>query len=228
MWNLRTVETAWPLHGHSKSIHSVALSPDGQHAASGGEDHTVNIWDLNKYKKVLTLRGHTDQVRTITFSPDGKWIVSAGDDFSVRTWDAKSGKAKNTFHGHKKALHTVVFSSDGKQIMSADGGRVLIWDSTTGKILRELRQKSHSMAVSEDQEYLAFLGGISRKDKLGRTETIGQVRIVRLSTGKVACVVEVGGDDPDDKGMGVTRNPLACFIQRYDRVFPVGAGCGAR
>jgi WD40 repeat protein len=44
--------------GHSKSVHSIAFSPDGKYLASGSGDNTVKLWSIESQKDVITLKGH--------------------------------------------------------------------------------------------------------------------------------------------------------------------------
>jgi WD40 repeat protein len=46
--------------GHSKSVHSVAFSPDSKYLASGSGDKTVKLWSVESQKMVTTLQGHND------------------------------------------------------------------------------------------------------------------------------------------------------------------------
>ncbi len=46
LWRLETGETVWEAAGHGAAINAVALSPDGEWAASGAQDGGVRLWRI--------------------------------------------------------------------------------------------------------------------------------------------------------------------------------------
>jgi WD40 repeat protein len=72
--------------GHTSSVLSVALSPDGRWALAGALDRTVRLWELATGKAVWTFEGDDAAVRCVAFSPDGRRIVSAALDGTLRSW----------------------------------------------------------------------------------------------------------------------------------------------
>ena len=45
--------------GHTDSVMSVALTPDGRKGISGSSDKTVRVWDLESGECLKVLEGHT-------------------------------------------------------------------------------------------------------------------------------------------------------------------------
>ena len=77
------------LVGHSGSVYTVAVSPDGTRIVSGSTDSTIKVWDLASGACVRTLEGHSDMVLSVAVSSDGRHIVSGSYDKTVKIWDAR-------------------------------------------------------------------------------------------------------------------------------------------
>jgi WD40 repeat protein/serine/threonine protein kinase len=152
------------LQGHTRSVWSVAFSPDGTRLASGSLDGTVKVWDATSGKLIRTLRGHEGGIRSVAFSPDGTRLASASLDKTVKVWNATTGRETLTFKEHTAGLWTVAFSPDGTRLASAsEDGTMKVWDPTTGQVILT-RQHSgfRNMAFSADGKRLASgnAGGI--------------------------------------------------------------------
>lgn len=77
LWNLKTGYIAASFNGHTGSVNSVAISPDGQTVVSGSEDKTIKLWDVKTKELRRTLTGHTYTVNAVVISPDGQIIASS-------------------------------------------------------------------------------------------------------------------------------------------------------
>jgi tetratricopeptide (TPR) repeat protein len=95
VWDARTGRLQHALRGHTRSLASLAFSPDGRHLVSsttvaGGSARgglrpgEVKVWDLQTGREVLTLDGQGE----LLFSPDGQRLAGAGKAYALRLWDA--------------------------------------------------------------------------------------------------------------------------------------------
>src|SRR5262249_23622699 len=130
------------LSGHAWMATSVACSPDGRLALSGGLDRTLRLWDLATGRQVRPFVGHVDGIWSVAPSPDGTRGLSAGQDhagkrdFALRLWDVATGRQQRLLAGHGETVSSVAFSPDGGQAFSASWDKtVRQWDVAGGKQL---------------------------------------------------------------------------------------------
>jgi len=143
---LEDISLAKTLSGHSDSVWSVALSPDGQTLVSGSQDQTIKVWHLDTGKLLRTLAGHSQAVWSIALSPDGKTLASGSSDNTIKLWNLSSGKLLRTLAGHSQAVRAIALSPDGKTLASGSSDNTIkLWNLSSGKLLRTLA--GHSQAV---------------------------------------------------------------------------------
>ncbi|KAG9393247.1 WD domain G-beta repeat [Carpediemonas membranifera] len=138
--------------GHGSVVNAVAVSPDGQLIASGGDVYNgkrnspIKLWDAATGQLVRVFEG-TGNVSSLAFSPDGKALVSGSQDYTVRRWDVQRGKCVKTMKKHTHFVKTVAFSPDGKTIASGSSDYTIrVWNSQSGKQLKVITD--HGEAVT--------------------------------------------------------------------------------
>jgi hypothetical protein len=170
VWDLKSGNEVCGLVGHTKAINSIAVSVDGERAASGSDDRTARLWDLRSGATIAVLNGHAAEVRQCSFSPDGRHLLTRDWNTGCVLWDAKNGERLRALEESAADSGGVVFSLDGTQIAAVDshGGLATVWETETGKTTRAL-------AGSGDRAYCRGLffartgDGLQAVDILGRT-----------------------------------------------------------
>ena len=85
-WNIERGEVQTIVNSYSDGIWAIAVSPDGKHIASTGDEQTIQLWNVarNKIERVLT--GHSKNIWSVAYSQDNRFLASASDDCTVRIW----------------------------------------------------------------------------------------------------------------------------------------------
>ena len=88
VWELSKFKLKTNHYGHTGYINTVAVSPDGSLAASGGKDGITMLWDLNEGKHLYSLEAG-DIVNALVFSPNRYWLCAATSS-CVKIFDLES------------------------------------------------------------------------------------------------------------------------------------------
>ncbi len=67
-------------------INALAITNEGEHFASGGEDRVVKVWGYDEGLCYYEGVGHSGTVTKIIISPNQKWIVSVGSEGAIFMW----------------------------------------------------------------------------------------------------------------------------------------------
>lgn len=146
VWNTQTWQAVANLQGHGDSLYAVAMSPDGNHLATGGYDRDIKLWSIStvgrtfksvgdglKNRPAMTLKGHNGPIHDLAFHPAGKLLASASGDRTVKLWDVATGKRLDTLGQPEKDQYAVAFTPDGKQVVAGGvDNRIRVWAITRG------------------------------------------------------------------------------------------------
>ena len=123
---------------HNAPVDCVVFSRDGRWLASSSRDHTVKLWEARDLSKSpVIFRGHSGRIWSLDFSPDSQTLVSGSLDRTVRLWDV--GALQNeTILNRDSAVLGLRFSPDGLLTGRSQGGRFLVRDLVSGRLVAEL------------------------------------------------------------------------------------------
>jgi WD40 repeat protein len=164
IWSWNSKKWKWErirtLTGHSQSITSLVISPNGKNLISSSENQTVKFWDLETGKEINTFLKLDRQIKTIAISPDGETLITSDEifhqinsqyrtDSSIKIWDIHTGNLLTEINpGYE--MGKLVISSDSKILMTCSrwGEFLKIWDLNTGEHLTTLGKDSQENWVS--------------------------------------------------------------------------------
>ncbi|KAF8720228.1 hypothetical protein RHS02_09038, partial [Rhizoctonia solani] len=168
VWNMQAGQpTCTTLTGHSAYVLSVGFSLDSSHIYSVSRDRMVHVWERRSGKLEYTIGpidtdGDYDpwyqEFWPAVLIYDDKRVVCGSSSGRIYVW--KDGKQTHELTGHDEAVYSIAVSPDGRTFASGDdGGKLMMWDGSTGAQLRSISEAHadciYSIAYSHDGALLA-------------------------------------------------------------------------
>lgn len=189
------------LNHHAGSINAIAISPDGQTVATGGDDRTIILWNLNTGNRLYTFFGQRGAVLSVAISPDGQALVGGGLDQTIINWKIETKYLLNTFlptgsaYSHASFIYSVAFSPDGKTLVSGSADHTIrVWRydyrSFVEKLKRTLTGHTDtvfSVAIATDNQTL-ISGSADKTIRIWDLLSWRQSRVLTGHSGWVNCV----------------------------------------
>jgi RNA polymerase sigma factor (sigma-70 family) len=142
IWDTQTGKPVIELATHRDAIVAVAVSPEGNLAATLGRDGLLRTWGLVKGQPMKAIPAPLDEkrlgpfqpLRGLTFTPDGRGLFFRGSD-ELMLVDPKTGKALSLPAPlRNRRDHVGGFSADGRTLATISGDKVTLWDWPTTSI----------------------------------------------------------------------------------------------
>lgn len=152
--NIKTKEETL-FEGHKESISSITISNDKKYIASSSYDDTINLWDLSTRQLIRTVTSNAELPNCVLFNSKGDQIYCAsGGDFSIRGFTL-DGKRLFSEQIHEEYINKLISYKNGF-FSIGDDSKVIYWENSKGRILVKGDSAVVSLAVSTDQELIAF------------------------------------------------------------------------
>jgi WD40 repeat protein len=135
------------------SIESMVFAKDGRRVYMGCGAGGVGCWDRDKAALTFRLMDSQGDQSAIALSPDEKSLCIADSGIMIGRSvivfrESTTGKVKMPLSGHQQRVERVTFTPDGRQFVTGGAeGKVIIWDTKTGKLVRELREYKDGIAA---------------------------------------------------------------------------------
>lgn len=157
LFNKPTITDFLPVH--KGNVWCVVSSPDGQYAASGGEDGMVVLYSISGPLNIIRkFQGHTSDVVMLEFSSDN-FLLSCSLDSTVRLWHPSQEKELGVFQ-HEEAVTAVAFLPTDSSIFIAStlGNTVFLWNIRNNEVLHRISFVSPPTAatISPDGKFVAI------------------------------------------------------------------------
>ncbi len=138
------VKRRW-IGSNGRRVNTIAVSPQGNRFAVGGDDRVVRVFPLEA-GPLVELSGHQGGVTALAFSSDGNQLLSGSRDHKAILWDLGNGTALKELSGHTWSVLSVDFLNDRPWALTGSRDNTArLWNLLTGECLAEL--KGHTGAV---------------------------------------------------------------------------------
>ncbi|CUA68332.1 Vegetative incompatibility protein HET-E-1 [Podospora anserina] [Rhizoctonia solani] len=108
--------------GHTRAVHSVAFSPDGNSVISGSSDCTIRTWSAHIRDSIGDPFGVSNGwITSVSYSPLGDIIASASADKTIRLWDVNTHQQLGQPIQSDSPIYSVAFSPSAKLVASGCG-----------------------------------------------------------------------------------------------------------
>ena len=133
----RTIQVPLPRNAVRDFVTVLAVTPDSRAVLAGTQEGDILRWDLATGKELPPLRGNTRRlVSGLFFPPGGKALVSMGWDGVLRRWNLATGKQQPSGEGYERHVQMAMSPGGRAVVIGDEGGRLDLWASPSGKLLR--------------------------------------------------------------------------------------------
>nr|KJB56102.1 hypothetical protein B456_009G106100 [Gossypium raimondii] len=192
VWFADNGERLGTYRGHNGAVWSCDVSRDSMRLITGSADQTVKLWNVQTGAQLYTFN-FGSPARSVDFSVGDKLAVITTDPFMeltsaihvkriARDPTEQTEESELVIKGPQGRINRAVWGPLNRTIVSAGEDAVIrIWDSETGKLLREADKESGhkktitSLTKSADGSHF-LTGSLDKSAKLWDTRTLTLIK----------------------------------------------------
>lgn len=129
------------LQGHTHGLMAVAISRDGQRAASSDFNKEVRIWDLGNGQATLELPAQRGRITSLNWLPDGEHVVMTSSNRKLTILSPGGDGAADVWRVHRAGLTAAAVSAEGTLVLCGGrDGEVVLTDLARREVVWRTRQ----------------------------------------------------------------------------------------
>mmetsp|Transcript_35284 Transcript_35284/g.89294 ORF Transcript_35284/g.89294 Transcript_35284/m.89294 type:complete len:671 (-) Transcript_35284:239-2251(-) len=116
------------LQGHTESVLSLALTPDGCTLFSASGDNLIKVWNIKGLILAQSLAEHATSVGALAMNKDGDELFSASGDGTVIAWHVVGGRASKAFakpEAHDYGILAMKVSNSGTVLFTGSADKTI-------------------------------------------------------------------------------------------------------
>ena len=130
MIDIKSLSPKQKIQNHTKSVNSIAFSPDDGLLSAGGQDAHLSGVVIDDVKKAYRLPAHHFAIYDSKFSPDGSLLATCSQDKSIKIWDPFKPKLlkvidKERSNGHLFSVNALLWLKHENILVSASDDRTI-------------------------------------------------------------------------------------------------------
>jgi len=118
--------------GHSRAVHSITVSKDGQYVLSGGDEKIARCWTLADAREQFAIDGFANSVKATFITPAAKQALAC-DGKTIALIDIRQAKAIQTMELGYGGRQAVAIATDGSRVVTNNAYTLQSWDIKSGK-----------------------------------------------------------------------------------------------
>jgi len=146
-----------------RAVLCMTFSADGEVAALGFSDGSVQLWKLTNNERIGgDWAAFNKDLGDIAVTPDKKKVIAADAECNVKIYDIEAKKVLKTFRAHQANLNGVMVGPTGNRFVTlSDNNEVKVWNTDTGEEVRSwsLPTPVRNVAFSADGKKLITANG---------------------------------------------------------------------
>lgn len=117
MWSMKSGSLLRTFEGHTDSLWSCCLSPDGTRLFTTSEDGTAKMWELSTGRCLRTFAGEMGQPNWACVTAE--YLITAVNDETAKVWRLETGMFVKSLP-HQGCVCSVCMAPDGRHLFTAD------------------------------------------------------------------------------------------------------------
>jgi len=212
--NKTEVKKIQVLHGHTKSVNTLAVHATMPYVLSASQDGKILIWHYEKKWELIKTIDANTPVMHVAFNPKDTYMFASAQDKTVKIWNIHFDDCKLQLSGHSDLVVCLdYFSLDNKLylITGSKDKTAKIWDCETGSCVQTLKGHTDVVKIAYCYPDLRMLitGSWDGSVRLWNSNTFRYERTLKFDLGEVYAIASLTGSTriavANEKGLALVN-----------------------